>query len=109
VDGSGAVAQGEAADLLVLDLDALDRDAILPVDPLDLVFARATTAHVRDVFVAGKRIVAEGRVLGVDLPAVEADLRERYRTALASASFLKAWPRYETALRRWYTERVGCT
>jgi hypothetical protein len=48
-------------------------------------------------------------VLGVDLPAVEADLRERYRTALASASFLKAWPRYETALRRWYTERVGCT
>jgi cytosine/adenosine deaminase-related metal-dependent hydrolase len=109
VEGTGAVAPGEAADLLVLDLDLLDRDAILPVDPLDLVFARATTAHVRDVFVAGKRIVSDGRVLGIDLPAVEADLRARYRTALASASFLKVWPRYEAALRCWYTERLGCS
>jgi cytosine/adenosine deaminase-related metal-dependent hydrolase len=108
VQGPGLLVQGGAADLLVLDLDLLDRDAILSVDPLDLVFARATTAHVRDVFVAGKKIVGDGRVLGLDLPAVEAELRSRYRTALASTSFLKAWPRYETALRRWYTERAGC-
>ena len=34
--GSGALAVGEPADILVLDLDALDRDAVMPVEPIDL-------------------------------------------------------------------------
>jgi len=37
---------GAPADILVLDLDALDRDRVMPVEPIDLVFARATATHV---------------------------------------------------------------
>lgn len=106
--GDGALAPGAPADLLVLDLDALDRDAILPVAPLDLVFARATAAHVREVVVAGRRIVAEGRVTGLDLPAAEAELRARYRASVPHHPLLRAWPRYEAALRDWYARRIGC-
>jgi cytosine/adenosine deaminase-related metal-dependent hydrolase len=106
--GDGTLAAGEPADCLVLDLDRLDRDAILPVDPLDLVFARGTAAHVRELYVAGRQVVTEGGVLGLDLPAAEDELRARYRSALANSTFLRALPRYETALRRWYTERAGC-
>jgi cytosine/adenosine deaminase-related metal-dependent hydrolase len=106
--GDGTLAAGEPADCVVLDLDRLDRDAILPVDPLDLVFARGTAAHVRELYVAGRQVVADGRVLGLDLAAAEDELRARYRSALAHSPFLGALPRYEAALRRWYTERAGC-
>ncbi|WP_018260132.1 amidohydrolase family protein [Methylobacterium sp. WSM2598] len=106
--GPGLLEAGAPVDLMVLDLDALDRDAILPVDPLDLVFARATAAYVRDVVVAGRRVVADGRVTGIDLPAAEAELRARYRGAVPRDPLLRAWPRYERALRAWYARRIGC-
>ena len=48
---------GAPADILVLDLDALDRDAVTPVEPIDLVFARATAAHVARLYVAGQDVV----------------------------------------------------
>ena len=48
------------------------------------------------------------RVLGIDLGGFEEELRSRYRAALAGSRFLAALPRYEAALRRWYTDRAGC-
>ena len=106
--GSGILAEGEAADLLILDLDTLDRDAILPVEPLDLVFARGTAAHVRGLYVAGREVVAEGRVLGIDLDAVEGELRARFRELTAASALRRVLPRYESALRSWYLDRAGC-
>jgi cytosine/adenosine deaminase-related metal-dependent hydrolase len=106
--GSGAVAEGGPADFMVLDLDALDRDAILPVDPLDLVFARGNATQVCDVYVAGRPVLADGRVLGVDLPAMEEELRARFRHSLAESALLRVMPPYEAALRRWFSDRAGC-
>ena len=106
--GDGALVPGAPADFVVLDLDALDRDALLPVDPLDLVFARGTKGHVRDVVVAGRRVVADGIVQGIDLPAAEEELRRRYRAMLTGSRLLAALPRYERLLRDWYVERAGC-
>ena len=63
---------GAPADILVLDLDRLDRDAVMPVEPVDLVFARATAAHVDRLIVAGRDVVRDGRLAGVDLDAAEA-------------------------------------
>ena len=40
--GTGELKPGAPADFIVLDLDRLDRDAIMPVDPLEL-FSRAAT------------------------------------------------------------------
>jgi acylphosphatase len=37
----------------------------MPVDPLDLLFARANRRHIRELVVAGRTIVSHGRVQGV--------------------------------------------
>ena len=65
--GDGALEVGAPADILILDLDRLDRDAIMPVEPIDLVFARATAAHVDRLIVAGQDIVRDGRLVNLDL------------------------------------------
>jgi len=103
--GSGAVAVGEPADFLVLDLDRLDRDSVIPVEPLDYLFARATAAHIDALFVAGRQIVADGRPTGVDLGAVEAALRAEYRERMPSrAAFLAQWP----AISKGIADVYGC-
>ncbi len=107
--GSGALSVGEPADILLLDLDRLDRDAIMPVAPVDLLFARATQAHVARLIVAGREIVSDGRLTGVDLAAAHTALRDNYRRAMpARAPFLSAWSDIETGVARHYRERLGC-
>lgn len=100
---------GEPADILVLDLNRLDRDAVMPVAPVDLVFARAAMAHVEKLIVAGREILSDGRLTGVDLEAAEAALREAYRRAMPSrAPFLSAWSALETGVAQFYRGRLGC-
>ena len=83
--GSGVLEVGAPADVLALDLDRLDRDAVMPVEPIDLLFARARAAHVDSLYVAGRAVVADGRLVGVDLEATEAMLRAQYREGLPRA------------------------
>ena len=102
----GVLAVGMPADLLILDLDGLDRDALMPVPPQDLLFARATAAHVVDVWSKGAQVVRDGQVLGVDLGEKETMLREAYRAGLASTVELRAlWPALEEAIGDHYR---GC-
>jgi cytosine/adenosine deaminase-related metal-dependent hydrolase len=102
----GVLEVGQPADLLILDLDGLDRDALLPVPARDLLFARATAAHVVDVWAGGKKVVQGGQVLGADLAALEDSLRGAYRAGLASKSeLLSVWPQLERAIGEHYR---GC-
>ena len=108
--GTGALQVGEPADILVLDLDRLDRDAIMPVAPVDLVFARATMAHVVAIVRGGSRN-----------PARRAADRRRSRRrpcraprklsphhARARAPFLGAWSDLEAGVAEFYRGRIGC-
>lgn len=107
--GTGVLAVGAPADFVVLDLDKLDRDAIMPVSPLELLFARGNASLVRDVVVGGRRVVADGAVLGVDLPAIDKELRERYRAGVKTMSgFQAAWAPLEAELAAWYRTHCGC-
>jgi cytosine/adenosine deaminase-related metal-dependent hydrolase len=107
--GAGALSIGAPADILVLDLDALDRDAVMAVEPIDLVFARASATHVSQLLVAGREIVRDGRLTGVDLDAAEGELRSQYRARLPSrAAFLAAWGDLEPAVAEHYREGLGC-
>lgn len=104
-----SLAAGEIADCVEIDLATLDRDAVLPVEPVDYLFARASLAHVARVIADGKVIVEGGRVLGVDLPALEDEMRARYRAQMPErADFLRAWPAFDAALAGWYRDRLGC-
>lgn len=107
--GTGTIEVGEPADLLLLDLDRLDWDAVMPVDPVELVFSRATKAHVDELFVAGRTVAAGGRPTGFDIATVEREVRAAYRAGMPGrADFLAAWSDLEPELRRWYTEGAGC-
>jgi cytosine/adenosine deaminase-related metal-dependent hydrolase len=107
--GSGDIKVGEPADLLVLDLDRLDRDAVMPVDPIDLVFARANQAHVAHLVVAGKVIVRDGKLLGVELDQIHAQLRGETRRAMPGrAGFLAASGELERGAADFYRGLVGC-
>jgi cytosine/adenosine deaminase-related metal-dependent hydrolase len=100
---------GQAADFAVLDLDGLDRDAIMPVDPLDLLFARGNAGFVRDVVVAGRTIVRDSRVTGVDLAAMEAELRAGFRKSVSQfAELERHWKPFEAALTGWFRAHCGC-
>lgn len=107
--GAGRVAPGEPADLLVLDRARLDEDALMEVEPVGLLFSRATARHVREVLVAGRTVARDGRVLGIDLDAVQAELRAQLRAGMPSrARFACTLPDLETAIRDVYAPRLGC-
>ena len=102
----GVLDVGMPADLLILDLDGLDRDTLLPVPARDLFFARATAAHVIDVWASGRQVVHKGHVLGIDLDAAEASLRAAYRAGLSTTEPLRAvWQQIEKAIGEHYQ---GC-
>ena len=87
IDGSddyGEVAPGARADLVVLDYAAMVEDFLTPEqDEVDIVLARATSRHVRDLFVAGRRVVGDGALLGFDLPDAEREFMDRARRVAA--------------------------
>ncbi|MDM0027686.1 amidohydrolase family protein [Variovorax saccharolyticus] len=110
----GRIAPGEPADLVVLDWDALDDDSLFPdIDPLDLLLARAHGGHIAQVLVGGRRVVDQGRVQGIDEPAMKAELLARMRAALAADGTPAAWLATARALAEdlapFYREgRFGC-
>ena len=100
---------GAPADFVAIDLDRLDRDQIMPVDPIDLLFARGNASLLSDVVVDGRKIVSEGRCTGVDLPGIDAELRGIYRTnARKLSGFQRAWPPLSTSLQNWFEAQVDC-
>src|SRR5258705_503835 len=101
--GSGALAPGAPADFAVIDLDRLDRDRIMPVDPLELLFARGNASMVRDVVVDGRTIVRGGKPTGVDLAAIEQELRGMYRAGVKQFGGLeRAWQPLARELSHWF-------
>jgi cytosine/adenosine deaminase-related metal-dependent hydrolase len=100
----GAIEPGAPADILLLDHAAITADAIAEVcDETDMVLARATAEHVNALVVAGRLVVAEGKLAGVDLRAAERELSDAARrhapTLAAQRPTLEA---FQDGLRRFY-------
>ncbi len=100
----GEVAPGAPADLLVLDFAELSYDLIEDViDPLEVVLTRASARHVKSLYVAGREIVRDGKVTGVDLPAIEREVIAQARTNAARVKSLKpVMERSQATLARFY-------
>jgi len=107
--GSGAFAAGEAADFIKLDIGQLDRDAIMPVDSIDMLFARGNSSCVREVVVNGRTICRDGKLTGVDLDAMEAEIRGMYRASVPQFKALeRAWKPLEGAITQWFRHQGCC-
>ena len=106
----GRIAPGAPADLLVLDWDKLAAELVEPdVPPLELLLAKARQEHVKQLFVAGREIVRDGALTGVDLPALEAELLATLRKAAATTADVRAaMPELRAALRAHYCGPLYC-
>ena len=69
----------------MLDWDKLAAELIEPdVPAIELLLAKARQEHVKQLFVAGREIVRDGAVTGVDLPALEAELLATLRQSVGN-------------------------
>lgn len=109
-DSGGMIAPGEPADLLLLDWQALDEEALWPgLDPLPLVLARASARTVSELIVAGRTVVREGVLTGIDHAGLQRELLARFRSAMAhDDGFAAAWPAWSAAVARHFTPCLGC-
>jgi cytosine/adenosine deaminase-related metal-dependent hydrolase len=100
----GAIAPGQPADLMLLDWAALDDDRLRPdIDPADLLFARATARHIRELIVAGRTVTRDGTVTGLDYPALRDDLLGRLRADMArNATLAAALPELERVVHHHF-------
>lgn len=76
----GAIAPGMAADLALYDLRSPWWTPLN--DPVHQFVYSETGASVREVFVGGRQVVAEGRVTAFDEEAVLAEANDRFRSLL---------------------------
>lgn len=95
------------ADLALLDYEAMSGDLVEGlVDELDVLLVRGSSRYVRSLIVAGRRIVADGVVTGLDERAL---LDEARRQTMASGPRLHEHQpilrRYQAVLRTFYMER----
>ena len=106
----GIIEAGAPADLLLLDYDALDDDALRDdLDPVDIVFSRATARHMRELIVAGRTVVQDGRVLGIDLEAARKEVMLRMRAGQpAMATFAAALSHLDRAMAEHMERQFSC-
>ena len=107
----GVIEANTPADLLLLDYDALDDDNLRDdLDPANLVFARATARHISELIVAGRTVVKDRRVLGIDLEAARREVVLRMREGQpAMASFAAALSHLDRAIGEQMEGQFSCT
>ncbi|MEP0521067.1 MAG: amidohydrolase family protein [Hyphomicrobiales bacterium] len=109
IQQGGTIEVGMPADLLLLDLDALDRDAVMAIDPIQFLFTRANNDSIVEVISDGETIVLDGALATLDLGAIQAELRNTYRENMAqSKEFFDNWSRLEPLLNEHYQCYAGC-
>lgn len=110
VDDGGKIAAGAPADLLLLDWAAIDDDRLREdVDVLDLALTRATARHIRELIVAGRTVVNEGLLPGVDLPGARNEVVARMRAGMAdTAALAAAMPSLDRAMAMHFEPDGSC-
>ena len=104
------LAPGAPADLLTLDWPALSAELIEPdVPPFDLLLAKGVKQYITGLVVAGRDVVRRGKVVGVDLPALETELLKTLRDKYPTTADVRAtMPELKSALRKHYTGPLYC-
>jgi len=106
----GVIEPGAEADLLLLDWERLDEDLLgTDLPPVTLLLARARARHIHALIVAGRSVVREGVVLGIDHSAVTEELRGQLRAGLRGQDALReALGHLECVLSREYGGPAWC-
>ena len=109
IDGSddyGRIVPGARADLVMLDYAGMRSDFLVSdEDEFDVILTRATSRHVRGLLVAGREVVRDGILTGLDLPDAERELMERAaRTVAADPEWSAHHQHRRNAVRAYYAD-----
>ncbi len=109
-DDGGSIEAGAPADLLLLDWDAVDSEKLCgDLDPRDYLFARTNMHHIHELIVAGRTLVRDGVVTGLDYPALREELLARLRASLAqSAVFAQTVNELGPLIANFYNNQATC-
>jgi cytosine/adenosine deaminase-related metal-dependent hydrolase len=109
-DEPAALEPGRPADVLVLDRAAISRDVIAEhLDDLPLILARASSRHIEALYVAGRQVVSQGRLTGVDLPSLENEMHSQLKNGSAEFNeWQRTVLRMRAALTRFYGTGMHC-
>jgi cytosine/adenosine deaminase-related metal-dependent hydrolase len=110
VRDSGVLQAGVAADMLLLDWAELEDDGLRDdLDPLNILFSRATARHIRELIVGGRTVVRNRKVIGIDLPAVRREVLAKMRAGMAAnGNLVAAIAALEQAMVRHYAADAPC-
>ena len=105
--GFGALRPGAPADLLIIDYGAMARDIIDGLsDEVAVLLARGNSRFVHTLYVAGRKVVEAGSVVGLDMEALEADLtRQTVEGGDLLHGIRPLVGRYQDALMRFYSDK----
>jgi cytosine/adenosine deaminase-related metal-dependent hydrolase len=99
----GGLGEEPPADLLLLDRTRLGADLVVEAgQDLALLAARATARHVSHLIVAGREVVRDGTVLGIDLAAAERELIEQARAHAPNQASLDFVEQQRRRLQAFY-------
>jgi cytosine/adenosine deaminase-related metal-dependent hydrolase len=88
-DRVGSLTPGKQADVVLLQTNAINTAPVL--DPTATIVTYADTANVDSVFVAGRAVKRDGRLVGVDLKSVITRLEESRNHILSQGGLLPDW------------------
>lgn len=110
IDKGVHLANGEPADVMVLDWAALDEDRLREdIDPLDLLMSRARAKHIHELIVDGRTIVERGVIPNFDLLAAHREIMDRVRAGIRENTALTAaLPLLEEAVGSHFGQHCAC-
>jgi 5-methylthioadenosine/S-adenosylhomocysteine deaminase len=88
-DRVGSLAPGKQADIVLLKTNAINTAPV--VDPTATIVVFADTSNVDSVFVAGRAVKRDGKLLDVDLERIFARLDESRNHILGAGGLLPDW------------------
>ncbi|MEX0957540.1 MAG: amidohydrolase family protein [Rhizobiaceae bacterium] len=105
-NGGTVIGQPVHDDLVLIDFGSLTADAMYDdLDEAEILLGRMSGTFVKDLYVAGTRIVADRRISGFDFPAARAELAAQARRLAARNGAERAFAdRLKQAIRQFYGE-----
>lgn len=102
----GLLKPGEPADFALLDYAAMTQDMVPDVCGVaETVLMRGANRFVKSLWVAGRQVVDDGQVLGVDEAALQAEVQALLRSQANHVYSLQPLVnQYQQALRQFYRE-----
>ncbi len=94
-DKTGSLTPGKQADIVLLQTRAINTAPVL--DPTATIVTFADTSNVDSVFVAGRAVKRNGKLVGVDLDSVIAKLEASRNHILSAGGLLPDWAATEAA------------